>query len=270
MKLKLLAAAVLPLGAVLVSASDLLGQGKVPLEGNPFQEWNNKTIMIVSPHPDDDIIGCGGALAFLSGRGNRLIVVYLTNGEKGTFDPSMNPLSLAKIRRQEAAAGYRSLGFADARLIWLGYHDGELDFAAPRELRIRLTHLIRRDRPDAVFALDPGLTYYRYHYRDHRTAALAVADAIGAAMWPLEFPEQGIPAFRVPDVFYFYTAEPNLKLDISSVYERKLQALAQHRSQFPPANQHYSAQGPSPSRADLEALIMPLTGGATIEFFRHR
>src|SRR2546422_5103335 len=80
MKLKLLAAAVLPLGAVLVSASDLLGQGKVPLEGNPFQEWNNKTIMIVSPHPDDDIIGCGGGLAVFSGRGKRLIVVYLTNG----------------------------------------------------------------------------------------------------------------------------------------------------------------------------------------------
>src|SRR3989454_12308237 len=99
MKLKLLAAAVLPLGAVLVSASDLLGQGKVPLEGNPFQEWNNKTIMIVSPHPDDDIIGCGGALAFLRRRGNCLIVFYLTDGGKGTFDPPMKPLSLAKKSR---------------------------------------------------------------------------------------------------------------------------------------------------------------------------
>jgi len=270
MKLKLLAAAVLPLAAVLVYASDLLGQGKVPLAGNPFADWNNKTVMIFSPHPDDDIIGCGGALAFLSGRGNRLIVVYLTNGEKGTFDTSMSSFSLARIRRQEAAAAYRSLGFADARLIWLGYHDGELDFAAPRELRIKLTHLMRRHRPDVVFALDPGLTYFRYHYRDHRSTALAVADAIGAAMWPLEFPEQGVSAFRVPDVFYFYTAEPNLDLDISSVYERKLQALAQHRSQFPPANQHYSAPGPVPSRADLEALIMPLTGGTTTELFRHR
>src|SRR2546425_6168991 len=104
MKLKLLAAAVLPLGAVLVSASDLLGQGKVPLEGNPFQEWNNKTIMIVSPHPDDDIIGCGGALAVFSGRGNRLVVVFLTKGEKRTFHPPMNPPSLAKISKQGAAA----------------------------------------------------------------------------------------------------------------------------------------------------------------------
>src|SRR5437667_10674097 len=111
MKLKPLAAAVLPLGAVLVSTSDLLGQGKVPLEGSPFQEWNNKTIMIFSPHPDDDIISCGGALAFLSGRGNRLILVYLTNGEKGTFDPAMNSLSPAKIPAQEALAACASPGF---------------------------------------------------------------------------------------------------------------------------------------------------------------
>ena len=270
MRLKLLARACLPVGAVLLSTSALFAQGGIPREGNPFQSWNDKTIMIFSPHPDDDIIGCGGALAFLSGRRNRLIVVYLTNGEKGTFDPSMKSLTLARIRRQEAAAAYRTLGFADAQLIWLGYHDGELDFASARDLRVRLTHLIRRRRPDVVFSLDPGLTYYRYHYRDHRTSALAVADAIGAAMWPLHFPAQGISAFRVPDVFYFYTAEPNLKLDISSIYERKLQALAQHRSQFPPANQHYSAQGPLPSRSDLEALIMPLTGGTTTELFRHR
>src|SRR2546425_7423044 len=101
MKLKLLAAAVLPLGAVLVSASDLLGQGKVPLEGNPFQEWNNKTIMIVSPHPDDDIIGCGGALAVLRGRGNRLVVVFLPEWGKRTFAASLHPPSLEKIRTQE-------------------------------------------------------------------------------------------------------------------------------------------------------------------------
>jgi LmbE family N-acetylglucosaminyl deacetylase len=269
-KLKGAAGAVGSAALIALSPGSLLGQQKAPVEGNPFQQWSEKTIMIVSPHPDDDIIGCGGALAFLSGRGNRVIVVFLTDGEKGTFDPAMNAVSLARIRRQEAARAYQSLGFADARLIWLGYHDGELDFASPRELRVKLTHLIRRHRPDVVFALDPGFTYYRYHYRDHRTAALAVADAIGAAMWPLHFPEPGVSAFRVPDVFYFYTAEPNLKLDISGVYERKLQALAQHRSQFPPANQHYSAQGPLPSRTDLETLIVPLTGATTTELFRHR
>jgi len=248
----------------------VFGQDRALVEGNPFEQWRGKTVLIFSPHPDDDVIGCGGAVAFLSGHGNRLIIVFLTSGEKGTFDPSMNPTTLARIRRHEAAAAYRALGYPDAQLLWLGYHDGELDFASPRELRIQLTHLIRKVRPDVVFGLDPGLTYYRYHYRDHRTAALAVADAIGAAMWPLQFPERGVAAFTVPDVFYFYTAEPNLKVDILPVYERKLKALAEHRSQFPPANQHYSAEDSAPSRADLESLIVPLTGATTTELFRHR
>ncbi len=236
---------------------------------NPFRSLSRKTILVISPHPDDDIVGCGGALAFLSGRQNRVIVAFLTAGEKGSFDPLVKPGDIEIIRKREAAAAYKALGFEDAHLIWLGYPDGDLDFAPLREIRIQLVRLIRNRRPDLVFALDPGATYYRYHYRDHRAAALVSADAIGAAMWPLEYPEAG-PAYKVPDVYYFYTAEPNLSLDITEVYGRKLQALAQHRSQFRPAVNHYSPTGPPPSRADLEGAIKPFTGATTVEPFRHR
>jgi LmbE family N-acetylglucosaminyl deacetylase len=236
---------------------------------NPFQELHKKTILVITPHPDDDIIGCGGALAFLSGHRNRLIVVFLTAGEKGTFDPSAQVETIRGTRMREAASAYKTLGFPSAELIWLKYPDGELDFAPLREIRLRLTEIIRKQRPDIVFALDPGATYYRYHYRDHRTAALVSADAIGASMWPLEYPELG-PAYRVPEVYYFFTAEPTLKLDVTEVYERKLAALAQHRSQFPPAINHYNAEGPPPSHGDLDAAIRQLTGSTTLELFRQR
>ncbi len=148
---------------------------------NPFQELREKTILVITPHPDDDIIGCGGALAFLSGHRNRLMVVFLTAGEKGTFDPAAQVETIRRTRMQEAASAYKTLGFPDAELIWLKYPDGELDFAPLWEIRLRLTEIIRKHRPDVVFALDPGATYYRYHYRDHRTAALVSADAIGAS-----------------------------------------------------------------------------------------
>src|SRR3989475_8009311 len=113
MKLKLLAAAVLPLAAVLVYASDLLGQGKVPLAGNPFADWNNKTVMIFSPHPDDDIIGCGGGPAVLSGPGKRLIVVFLTKGGEGAIGNSLRSFFLAGRRRQEGGGAFRRLGVLD-------------------------------------------------------------------------------------------------------------------------------------------------------------
>lgn len=254
---------------LIVSAPAAAQQEKPVGAVNPFREMTGKTILVITPHPDDDIIGCGGALAFLSGRGNHLIVVFLTAGEKGTFDSSLSAAKLRGIRMREATAAYRRLAFSDAELIWFRYPDGELDFAPLLEIRKKLTAIIRRRRPDVIFAPDPGATYFRYHYRDHRSAALVSADAIGAAMWPLEYPETG-RAYRVLEVYYFYTAEPTLKLDMSEVYETKLAALAQHRSQFPPASGHYTAEGPPPSRGDVENLIRALTGATTSELFRRR
>src|SRR2546428_5272693 len=110
MKLKLLAAAVLPLAAVLVYASDLLGQGKVPLAGNPFADWNNKTVMIFSPHPDDDIIGCGGGPGVFRGRGDCLEIVYLSDGEKGAFDIFIGSFFPARVCTQGGGAACPGLG----------------------------------------------------------------------------------------------------------------------------------------------------------------
>jgi LmbE family N-acetylglucosaminyl deacetylase len=251
---------------------NVLGQQTRPSQptlANPFSAVKEKTILVITPHPDDDIIGCGGALAFLAGHANRLVVVFLTAGEKGTFDSSLSPQVLRTIRMRETEAAYKTLGFPDAELFWFQYPDGELDFAPLREIRIKLVEVIRKRRPDIVFAIDPGATYYRYHYRDHRAAALVSADSIGAAMWPLEYPETG-PAYRVPEVYYFYTAEPTLRLDISPVYDRKLAALAQHRSQFAPAANRYSPEGSPPSREELETLIKFLTADTKLELFRRR
>src|SRR2546428_8990845 len=110
MKLKLLAAAVLPLAAVLVYASDLLGQGKVPLAGNPFADWNNKTVMIFSPHPDDDIIGCGGARALVPRRGLPVVVDSLADGGQGDLEHPPLALCLALARRQSAGGAHLGHG----------------------------------------------------------------------------------------------------------------------------------------------------------------
>ncbi len=261
--------AVLLVMMLLSSVTDAQNVARSQSPENPFAEMSGKTILIIAPHPDDDIIGCGGALVILSGHRNRVIAVFLTAGENGSFDPSMTAEKIKKIRMEETAAAYRTLGFPEGEIIWMGYPDAELDFAPRREIQIQLIKLIRARRPDVVFALDPGATYFRYHYRDHRTAALIAADSVGGAMWPLEYPQAG-PAYRVPETYYFYTAEPTLRLDITSVYQKKLSALAQHRSQFPPAINHYTPVGPAPAQNDMEALIKPLTGSTTIESFRRR
>src|SRR4051794_37169834 len=112
-----------------------VAQQKPPEEGNPFRDISGKTIMIISPHPDDDIIGAAGALAYLGGHNNKVVTVFLTSGEVGTYDPALTPTRLRAIRMKEAAAAYAALGFPDAEQVWLGYPDDGLDFAPLQEVR---------------------------------------------------------------------------------------------------------------------------------------
>jgi len=246
-------------------------QEKLNVPVNPFRDVRDKTILVLSPHPDEDFVGCAGALAFLAGRANRLTIVYLTAGEKATFDSHMQAETFRKIRMEEAAAAYRSLGFSDADLIWLNYEHGELDAASPREVRERLVQIIRKIRPHLAFALDPVISYQGDNEPDRRAAARLGADALRATERPLAYPKTGL-AYRVPEVYYFYPDRPTLQLDISEMYERKLASLARIQSQFPPALYHLSHghSGTPPARMDIVARVRSRTGAATLEAFRKR
>ena len=39
------------------------------------EQWKGKTVMVFTPHPDDDVFGCGGTLSLLAKNGNKIIVV---------------------------------------------------------------------------------------------------------------------------------------------------------------------------------------------------
>src|SRR2546430_5884600 len=76
--------------------SNLVAQKPTPTEENPFQTWKDRTIMVFSPHPDDDIIGSGGGPAFLHRRGNHQEGVFLTSGQKGGSYPPQSSISLGR------------------------------------------------------------------------------------------------------------------------------------------------------------------------------
>src|SRR3954469_6844629 len=109
-------------------------QPNLPTPSNPFRGIEGKTVMIISPHPDDDIIGAAGALSYLSGHNNKVITIFLTSGEVGTYDPALKPERLRAIRMKEAGEAYKALGFNDAEQVWFGYPDDGLDFAPMQEV----------------------------------------------------------------------------------------------------------------------------------------
>jgi LmbE family N-acetylglucosaminyl deacetylase len=255
-------------------AADAFGEEAKVRERDRIETWTGKTVMVFTPHPDDDTFGCGGIMAILAKNKNKVIVVIYTNDNKGSYDLEMTRERLAKIRKAEEEAACDVLGIPKENIIWLGYEDGDLEYADPRRLRGEACRLIKMYRPDAVFSIDPGSDHERWHKTDHRMAAFITKDAFLAAEWHLYYPHhwlvEKLKPYRVPVAFYYYSTEPNYKVDITDLIELKIKAAAKHVSQFPPSVNTYTPTMSELVFQGLRAwgLSMSKDGDRYVEKFR--
>ena len=96
----------------------------------------NERIVIIAPHPDDEVLACGGLIQQALALGDTVWVVYVTAGDgswpaawrvTGNMFPGPEDyLELGRARIEEAKAGACLLGLDTTRLIFLGYPDGDL------------------------------------------------------------------------------------------------------------------------------------------------
>jgi LmbE family N-acetylglucosaminyl deacetylase len=263
--------------AIVVS---LLAAAGAVLAAEPqrIEEMKGKTVLLFTPHPDDDAFCCGGTLSILTSNGNKVFVVIYTNDDKGSYDLEMTSERLARIRKMEEEAGNRVVGIPKENLIWLGHHDGMLEYENSKDLVEQATALIRRYRPDLVLTVDPGADYVRWHKTDHRMAAMNTLDAIRAAEWHLYFPNQrlqlGLEPWRVPAYAFFYPLEKdaNMWVSIDSVLEKKIDAALCHLSQFEPGVHKYRPDWEAADRAKAREEVMsmiPRHDGHYVEAFRY-
>jgi len=137
-------------------------------------------LLAVLAHPDDETLGLGGLLACCAVEGVSTHLVTATHGQSGRYldarpgEPGHPGLEgLAKIREAELRAATEVLGVRE--VVLLGYVDGRLDQADPREVTDRIAAHVRRIRPHIVvtFAPDGG-----YGHPDH----IAICQFATAAM----------------------------------------------------------------------------------------
>jgi LmbE family N-acetylglucosaminyl deacetylase len=265
-------AALLWLFALLLAPALVLGQAQ------RLEQVQNKTILVFTPHPDDDVFGAGGTIALLNRNHNKVYIAIYTNDDKGSYDPDMNSQWLARIRKNEEEVSEGLLGTPKENIQWMGYDDGMLEYAPQPKLTEEATAIIRRIRPDILLSVDPGEWYERWHKTDHRMAAFNTIDAVRAAEFWLYFPNQklelGLQPYRVPEMYFFYPSpqEANYFVDINSVAELKFEAAAKQVSQFDPAMEKYR---PDWQPADLEKAKkemreeQPKKDGHYVEAFRY-
>lgn len=137
--------------------------------------------MCVTAHPDDESLGFGGTLARYASEGVEVSLVVGTKGQSGRFgdgsEPHPGPHRLGEIREAELRAAAEILGVRHVR--FLGYVDGRLDEADPREAAARIAGHIRELRPQVLITFDP---FGGYGHPDHiAVSQLALAGVMRAA-----------------------------------------------------------------------------------------
>ena len=180
-------------------------------------------LLAFGPHPDDIEIGMGGAVARHAAEGYRVGLCDLTRGELGSN-------GTPEEREAEGADAARVLGVA-----WrvnLRWPDGGITGSDTQVADV--VRLVRQCRPAAV-----AIPYWEDRHPDHRAASDALRRAVFRGGLRRLAVDGASGAWRPSTVaFYFINdaAPVSYAVDVSAHYERKLEALACHRSQFTPGD----------------------------------
>jgi LmbE family N-acetylglucosaminyl deacetylase len=184
--------------------------------------------MVIFAHPDDAEGNCGGTTAKWVREGKVIYYLVLTNGDKGSWDPSMTSEKLAPIREKEQEEAAKVLGVS--KVIFLRIPDGELEVSLA--LRKEIARLIRLYQPSIILTHDPWKPYQIHP--DHRATGFLALDAAVVARDHLYYPDQlahRLKPCRVKEIYLFGTESPDFWVDISECMELKLQAARCHQSQ---------------------------------------
>lgn len=188
-------------------------------------------VLVISPHADDEVLGCGGLLAALADAGSTVHVLYLsvdTMAHYGLAEPASYAVRLAEIESVSDRLGFGyAIAYGDKQL------NERLDTLPRRVLVDLFQEWMDQVRPDLLL-LPSGADYDQDHAATF-AAGFAAARPIG----------QEFGKWLVPHVLSYemaklrWASEPlplsTAYLDITGQVERKLAALRDYATQHRPA-----------------------------------
>jgi LmbE family N-acetylglucosaminyl deacetylase len=178
-----------------------------------LETLRRQRVMVVAPHMDDEVIGCGGTLLLHRTLNSEVHVVFVSDSS-GAVDDPRRARSLREIRRAEMVK-VRDL-LALASIVELGFPDGSLT-SREEAIAVRLAEELRTFRPDQVLCPFPA-----DGHADHQASAVALALATGLAAWNGE-----VLAYEV-----WSTLWPNMAVDIGAVADEKARLIRMYASEI--------------------------------------
>lgn len=119
-------------------------------DGKGTLDVSGRRILIVAPHPDDEVFGCAGLIQHAQEMGVPVDVAIITGGGQSHVDCcNISANELIKQRRALARKAAHTLGLAERNLHFLDYPDGGIHWNCPETEKFR--QLVDKLSPDTIF-----------------------------------------------------------------------------------------------------------------------
>ncbi len=205
------------------------------LRARPYAADGEPVTLVIAPHQDDEVLGCGGLIARKRLEGHPVHVAFITDGGAShPHHPTLTPAAVAAWRANEAREALRKLGVETPAIHFLNAADGTLDRLAPEQSAKvvgQLHALIKSVRPDEIFT-----AYRKDGSSEHEAAFVLLQRSLQGYARPFRLYEYVVWAWWNPSrlILPFFTSRGVVRFDFKGYGFLKQQALAAYRSQFAP------------------------------------
>lgn len=178
------------------------------------------TVLVLSPHPDDEALGCGGTIARYSKDGEKVIVAVFASGTGS--HPLHKEHFIARTRKAEAESAHKILGVSKSVFFELDEFDFKNELLE-KEVIPKLGELIKKEKVTKVFM--PAIDDTHNHHRIVSHAML-----------------QTYSQYELECHIYTYSiwnplsilkrTQPRLVVDVTETQQLKLEAIREYSSQW--------------------------------------
>ena len=182
-------------------------------------------VLVIAPHPDDEIIGVGGTIAKRAKAGDEVYICVVTKGRLPLFDPEFIEQGRRECREADAKLGVKETIFLDFPAVMLE--------TVPRyEFNGKIAEVVQGIKPEEV---------YIPHRGDMQIDHQMVVDAAMVAVRPRgkEYPKRvyayetlSETGWNIPNSVNEFI--PTVYEDISNYIDTKLEAMRVFESQLAP------------------------------------
>tara|TARA_B100001059_G_C17839663_1_gene591203 strand:+ start:1097 stop:1762 length:666 start_codon:yes stop_codon:yes gene_type:complete len=182
-----------------------------------------KKVMVVAPHPDDETLGCGGALLKHEDNGDKIYYLLITsmNRSGGWSAKQINKRDI-EIKKVEKLFGFK-------KSFSLGFNTSKLDMIPMADIISSMREVINKIKPEVIY-----VPCGNDAHTDHQIVSKATSAFSKWFRYP--FIKEILEYETISETDFNFVSEqsfkPNMYIDISKFFLKKLKIMKLYQSEL--------------------------------------